>query len=174
MSRYGLSDSPTGQETPDGTPQLHLFVVHLDSVSDVRAEVDLSEAFVQQLAAPLLARATRDQAEQAAEDARAEAAEQIAALKYQMKEQQVGARESDTELRAEIASMASQLKKAHAEEIKLRQEHRELQKQQDNWEVQRERERDSLARTERKRAQQHAKESWPRLPRARTTSSANT
>lgn len=122
------------------------------------AEVDLSEAFVRQLAAPLIARATRDQAEQAAEDARAEAAEQIAALKYQMKEQQVGARESDTELRAEIASMASQLKKAHAEEIKLRQEQRELQKQQDNWEVHRERERDSLARTERKRAQQHAKE----------------
>ncbi|SHT55621.1 DUF2130 domain-containing protein [Mycobacteroides abscessus] len=120
--------------------------------------MDLSEAFVRQLAAPLIARATRDQAEQAAEDARAEAAEQIAALKYQMKEQQVGARESDTELRAEIASMASQLKKAHAEEIKLRQEQRELQKQQDNWEVHRERERDSLARTERKRAQQHAKE----------------
>ncbi|SKR18866.1 Uncharacterized protein conserved in bacteria [Mycobacteroides abscessus subsp. abscessus] len=120
------------------------------------AEVDLSEAFIHQLAAPLIDRATRDQAEQAAEDARAEAAEQIAALKSQMKEQQVGARESVTELRAEIASMADQLKKAHTEERKLRQEQRKLQKQQDAWEVEKDRERDEIRGQERELAKQYA------------------
>ncbi|MDB2215842.1 Uncharacterized protein conserved in bacteria [Mycobacteroides abscessus subsp. massiliense] len=122
------------------------------------AEVDLSEAFIQQLAAPLIDRAARDQAEQAAEEARAEAADQVAALKAQIKEQQSRTRENETQLRAELAAKDGQLNKAHTEERKLREAQRKLQQERDVWEIERERDRDSFAREERKRAQQHAKE----------------
>lgn len=109
--------------------------------------VPLAEAFIRQLAAPQVDQVTRELRAQITEEARAEAAGDLAALQAKLREQREGQREASQaadELRAELALKDEELKKTRAEEKRVRDERRRLQEEKDNWELEQARMRDQV------------------------------
>ena len=113
--------------------------------------VALAEAFIRQLAAPQVDQVTRELraqiTRQAREEARAETAGDLAALRAKVREHEDGqqaAGQAAAELQAELDRKDQELRETRAGEKKARDDRRRLQEEKDSWELEKTRMRDQI------------------------------